>query len=391
MLAGTATTNPPGSASSRPRPGATSLLEPPESPRRSRSRSHASARASPPLPVATVQPTTQHTPIPSDIMKIINKEFRQFKSDLDSFVRTKSRFEEAKAQNDVFVNSDSDYPQGVRSFRADATFPELDLPWSLSAASMMTFTINIPQGTSRKEAGFIFHRAFAKHWKGIQMEAHYDALQSTQESISLARLERLLRSCMDSISELDRAESLGIHRPTPRVSEDVVRAVIDKKYAALYGNFENDLVQRATRAADEKAAAAARDDRLSAKDPARILTDVVKTSVSSEVCAQLEKLGYAIDPEDVPMPDTASSSVPQFVDSLTKNVLSPSAGVGQSSQLMVAKPKSAPAPPASKGKKGKGKGKDKGKGKPGKHDNKSSDASGSRKGSKGTAKGMKRQ
>jgi hypothetical protein len=280
-------------------------------------------------------------------MKIINKEFRQFRSDLDSFVRTTSRFEETKAQNDVSVNSESDYPEGVRSFRADATFPELDLPWSFSAASMMTFSINIPQGTSRNEAGFIFHRAFAKHWKGIQMEAHYDALQSSQDSISMAKLERLLQSCMDSISELDRAESLGIHRPTPRVSEDVVRAAIDKKYAALYGNFENDLTQRATRAADEKAAAAARDDRLSAKDPAGILTDVVKTSVSSEVCPQL------------------------------------------GSQIMVAKPKSVPVPPASKGKKGKGK--DKGKGKLCKRDNKSSDASGSRRGSKGTAKGMKRQ
>jgi hypothetical protein len=114
------------------------------------------------------------------------------------------------------------------------------------------------------------------------------------------------------------------------------------------------------------------------------------SQMSKQVASQLEQLGYA-PPADDQMQDldhpASSPTMPMFMQSLAKNVLSPPSGVGHNTRqqvvqpLMTASPKAKAAPEQSKGKGG---GKSKEKGKTG---SRNSGASGKEKGKKGKGRG----
>ena len=96
---------------------------------------------------------------------------RQYNSDLHTLATHSRRLQLLRDQLDVFHGPSKDYPPQTRPFKSSSAFAELELEWSASSGSPKLLTIEIPQGSSMREAGRLIHHTAASWWKGIEVEA----------------------------------------------------------------------------------------------------------------------------------------------------------------------------------------------------------------------------
>ena len=58
---------------------------------------------------------------------------------------------------------------------------ELESEYSQAQSGLWDFKVNIPAGTSRRDAGRLVRRGFCKFWKGIQTEAQTESYDSDRK------------------------------------------------------------------------------------------------------------------------------------------------------------------------------------------------------------------
>ena len=120
----------------------------------------------------------------------------------------------------------------------------------------------------------------------------------------------------NSIENPAEAE-FGLTSPFPRVPRDLVKQVVEPKFAQMYATFEEDLKQRSKQAADSVAQRTKLDTEVSLLAPQDLFQQAVEASVTKRLVA----LGLSADIDDN-LPDPTSSAL-TFVESLPKNRESP--------------------------------------------------------------------
>ena len=108
--------------------------------------------------------------VPTEIKSIIHKTMRRAGDRIQRNLRAQKRLEAAQADMDT-MQAVGRYPAGTRPFKCQSDMVELDESLGEAIREKYVFQIEVPQGSSRKEALAITHHAFTKESKRINLEA----------------------------------------------------------------------------------------------------------------------------------------------------------------------------------------------------------------------------
>ena len=285
--------------------------------------------------IGSVEPTT----MPKHISDHITSEMRRLRSALVTLPKARRQFENLSAQYSVFVESESDYPEFVKPFKSNLAATHLDDPWSMSQELPFDFRVSIPAGTSRREAGSLVHRSFAKLWKGIELEAQHSCLAEARLEADSIKLADVVRSALAVAQVKDRAAEFGLENPES-VSESSIITSVKTEYARMYRKFEAELQRRATQSDSAKKDNSQLDADISELSPKKLFLDAVNAAVNERMQQVTEKLGNVGIVIDVDMMDktatgassSADAASSKFVGSLSKNRISPPVEVGHNSR-----------------------------------------------------------
>ena len=320
--------------------------------------------ATPVVPQQPQQSQEVEFVIPPELDKEILKCTRQFKDDVLKLVRAKKRLAKLHGDANVFSGDDSSYPKSHSAFKSQVSFAELDNAVNDAAMSPVSITIEIPQGTTRREAMRKVHRQCAVFQNAMQLEAQLDHVAACEPSAEAKILEGLVLKVLEEASKPSHAESLGLPRPlSATVDKSVVDARVQHLYAKVFETVNKKLSIDAAATEQSHSSAMDAESALINQKPADLLTELVAAQVDAKMASA------GLDVSDVPdearmanQGDYAESFIRALhIDS--KNGGSPPGGVGQNTRPYVAPtPKLRARRPYQSHTEGKGKDSGKGKG-----------------------------
>lgn len=151
---------------------------------------------------------------PQCYAEAIERAGRDYEKDVRKSMRSKRRLEKAKADLQFFNEDDSmtRYPPGVRPFGSCVDQLELDRCWSKAASDSYVFQVEIPQGSTRREAMRLCHRALAVHNKDVDVEALDEHCSQSRQSADKSVFKQ---KCVAAVSEVKRttANDLSLEEP----------------------------------------------------------------------------------------------------------------------------------------------------------------------------------
>ena len=160
-------------------------------------------------------PVGQPKSLPKDVLEGLGRVKVSFLRDLRAHQRALRR--EARAKSDVdFMGDPSSgmrYPAGMKGFTLPDNQIWLDECWKTVAEQSVNRTVEIPRGTSRRDAATLIHRAAAKQIRGID----HEGLHAHRETLDMkASKETFISSCkimLTSSREVQRDARLGLEVP----------------------------------------------------------------------------------------------------------------------------------------------------------------------------------
>ena len=169
-----------------------------------------------------------------------------FLRDLRSHQRALRR--EARAKSDVdFMGDPSSgmrYPAGMQGFTLPDNQIWLDECWKTVAEQSVNHTVEIPRGTSRREATTLIHRAAAKQIRAID----HEGLQAHRETLDMkASEEAFISSCkimLTSLREVQRDARLELEVPQQEtLDQTLVEVKVEELYQSAFDTMRKELVQ----------------------------------------------------------------------------------------------------------------------------------------------------
>lgn len=151
-------------------------------------------------------------PLPKAMVAKVRKAHSKYVGKVKNHLRVQGRFK--KLQEDIAYMSQGrlQYPAGTRPFKSDIARAELDEPWSKCTTADATWSVNIPKGTSRRDAMTYVHHACQKALKQVDMEAQAHAELLTRGSVTQ-------KAFMDEVEKIYReahsAKTLDIDGQPP--------------------------------------------------------------------------------------------------------------------------------------------------------------------------------
>jgi len=270
--------------------------------------------------------------LPKAVHQNIVDKLKELGASLERLVKANHRL--AVLQKEIQTFDEGQYPHSVKELKSNLSLIEFDNPYSLAVSGPHVFSVTIPQGTSRREAGSIIHKAFSKEWHILEAEAQTEAVEAlTSQTKPMDTLDAIHKECMAMLAEPALPAQYGMQSPSPRFTDAQVAQVIANCYKRTYSNFEKLLRHRAAQDTIAKQKRQDAEIATTSKTPTQLFDDAVTAALN----ARLAELSLV----DEPMPSdptSSTSATANFLHSLPGNDLSPSGGVGHN--IMVAKSKS---------------------------------------------------
>ena len=153
--------------------------------------------------------------LPKDVLEGLERVKVSFLRDLRAHQRALRR--EARAKSDVDFMGDPcsgmRYPAGMKGFTLPDNQIWLDECWKTVAEQSVNHTVEIPRGTSRRDAATLINRAAAKQIRAID----HEGLQAHRETLDVkASKEAFISSCKSMLTsswEVQRDARLGLEVP----------------------------------------------------------------------------------------------------------------------------------------------------------------------------------
>ena len=117
----------------------------------------------------------------------------------------------------------------------------LENPLSMAEHENFIFTVVVPAGSTRREAACCIHRAIAKNWSVIQLEAQQEAVAEHQRSVSPTVLDDLISQAVTESNATTRAESYGLPNPKSVPSLWAITGHVRKRYVNIFDSFNRSL------------------------------------------------------------------------------------------------------------------------------------------------------
>ena len=169
-------------------------------------------------------------------------------------------------------------------------------------------------------------------------------MEDLTQKCSIQRFSDIVSTTMDELSKPMLAQKFGLVSPLLPFSQADVEETVRAQYERLFVQFEKDLQKRAAHAEEARIKLSAKDAAVAEASPSECFTQAVESVLEG----RLKQLGLTNDVDMVACSSASSSTATpsMFVASLSKNVLSPLAGVGEHTEANNfgrAKAKSAPS------------------------------------------------
>ena len=189
------------------------------------------------------------------------------------------------------------YPAGMKGFTLPDNQIWLDECWTTVAEQSVNHTVEIPRGTSRRDAATLIHRAAAKQIRAID----HEGLQAHRETLDMkASKEAFISSCkvmLTSLREVQRDARPGLEVPQQEtLDQTLVEVKVEELYRCAFETMRKELVQHDERLEKEREDAKRRDADLCSQRPGDLLQNFVQTSVTKAVT----DLGHVTDTQDEP-------------------------------------------------------------------------------------------
>ena len=152
----------------------------------------------------------------------------------------------------------------------------------MTSTQAYAFTMQLPVGCTRREAGATVHRAFSKLWKGIEPEAQRDYVDSLRPLIDSSALEKVVTEQCDLCHLPDLSSEFGLVSPLAKPSREAIEQLVQTKYVSLYAVFEKGLQRRAQQAAEAKERLDKLNEQVVVSKPA----DLFDQAIEAKLCAK---------------------------------------------------------------------------------------------------------
>ena len=283
-----------------------------------------------------------------EVERHLKKTARKFEETLVKIERSSHSVDKAKVELDNLGEDSTHprYPAGVRPHKAPTEFVELDAAWSGALQSSCVMSVEIPKGTSRRDAQGMLHHWFCRNLRLIALEASQDHVAKLTPLVSRKAFFAACAS-MDSEEMKDYGIEDG-RRTTPNGKLALARAeqlyteVVERVRQKRQNREEQEQKRKENEERKQK-------DMLKARPE-----ETLQNLVTGIVAQTLEEQGLGVVAEEMVDTDAPGAEMlaGQFVEQVSGNGLSPGDVQGQNRK----------ADSKSKGK-GKSNLEDKGKGK----------------------------
>ena len=276
-------------------------------------------------------PVGQPKSLPKDVLEGLERVKVSFLRDLRAHQRALRR--EARAKSDVdFMGDPSSgmrYPAGMKGFTLPDNQIWLDECWKTVAEQSVNHTVEIPRGTSRRDAATLIHRAAAKQIRAID----HEGLQAHRETLDMkASKEAFISSCkimLTSSREVQRDARLGLEVPQQEtLDQTLVEVKVEELYRCAFETMRKELVQHDERLEKEREDAKRRDADLCSQRPGDLLQNLVQTSVTKA----LTDLGHVTDTQDEPEEVDGEKITQAIANTIRRNGQSPGGGQGHNTK-----------------------------------------------------------
>ena len=168
--------------------------------------------------------------VPAEIKSIIHKTMRRAGDRIQRNLRAQKRLEAAQTDMDT-MQAVGRYPAGTRPFKCQSDMVELDESLGEAIREKYVFQIEVPQGSTRKEALAIMHHAFTKESKRINLEAMKEKVE--KEKLRNKR-ERIFEECAAAIKDATEVDKLDLDDPVNTKNiDDAIKVVQDMEYGKM--------------------------------------------------------------------------------------------------------------------------------------------------------------
>ena len=207
-------------------------------------------------------PVGQPKSLPKDVLEGLEREKVWFLRDLRAHQRALRRESRAKSDVDFMGDPSSGmrYPASMKGFTLPDNQIWFDECWKLVAEQNVNHTVEIPRGTSRRDAATLIHRAASKQIRAID----HEGLQAHRETLDMkASKEAFIFSCkimLTSLREVQRDARLELEMPQQEtLDQALVEVKVEELYRCAFETMRKELVQHDERLEKESEDAIRRD------------------------------------------------------------------------------------------------------------------------------------
>ena len=193
--------------------------------------------------------------LPKDVLGGLEQVKVSFLRDIRAHQRALRREARAKADVDFMGDPSSGmrYLAGMKGFALPDNQIWLDECWKLVAEQSVNHTVEIPRGTSRRDAATLIHRAAAKQIRAID----HESLQAHRETLDVkASKEAFITACkstLTSLMEVQHDARLGLEIPQREgLDQKLVESKVEELYPSAFETMRKELAQHDERLEKEK-------------------------------------------------------------------------------------------------------------------------------------------
>ena len=230
--------------------------------------------------VASEVPLKKTARVPDEVKSIITKTMRKAGERIKKNLKAQKRLDTAR-KDLVVMETAGRYPAGTRPFKCPSELVELDEVLKDSTRNKYVFQVEIPQGTSRREALATLHHEFTRASKKINLEAMEEKVAKEKER---NKRDRIMEECAAAIKKATEIDKLDLDDPENVANlDEAVKEVQDKEYGKMVEEVRKDEQKVKEQEEKRKIAHDKAMNELKDNNPTTLMRDVVHQMVSEKV------------------------------------------------------------------------------------------------------------
>ena len=236
------------------------------------------------VPAAKEHAQLRKNQLPKGLMTKLEGESKKFENVVHKYLRSRSRTDQMQSIVEVMRKDYEEgklerYPTGTRPFKSNENLRELDFAWSEGMQKDVSITINIKQGSTRREALQILHYAQTMYSQIINAEAamaHRDAMHVKAKKVEFMSM---MKAIIDEAANEHKAREWDLDEPVRPDHLEAINIKVEDLYKQVIDRVEKDVSDKEKEAAKKRLKDKEVDNELLTARPEMLLEGMVKNMV----------------------------------------------------------------------------------------------------------------